>query len=192
MRGRARSDALTARRLTRLGHTVAEAENGKIGLDMLREAWTAGEERYDLLLLDNSMPVMSGVDVIRASLSTDSTLIGPGEVRRIGLKTYCCGASGNALLSDQQEFLDAGLDRMLTCVGARTASCSLCPSKPLLERNVRDVLDEALQRRAERLRLTRPTAPRMASIASTLESAARSRSGSKDSPSPSPPPPPSS
>ena len=83
---------------------------------MLREAWAAGDDRYDLLLLDNSMPVMSGVDVIRASLLNESKLIGPGEVRRIGLTTYCCGASGNALLSDQQEFLDAGLDRMLTCV----------------------------------------------------------------------------
>ena len=53
-------------------------------------------------------------------------------------------------------------------------------SKPLLERNVRDVLDEATQRRRDRLKLTRPSAPRMPSIGSTLESGEQ----------PQPPPPP--
>jgi CheY-like chemotaxis protein len=52
--------ALTARMLGKLGqHEVAEAEDGQEAVDAL------AAERYDLLLLDLSMPRLSGLDVVR-------------------------------------------------------------------------------------------------------------------------------
>jgi len=51
---------------------------------------------------------------------------------------FVVGVTGNALLSDQEEYLDAGADRVLT--------------KPVLERNLKDMLiiaDEKRNRREE-------------------------------------------
>lgn len=45
--------------LERDGHTVAEAINGRIGVDM------AAAERFDLILMDLNMPVMGGLEACR-------------------------------------------------------------------------------------------------------------------------------
>ncbi|MCW2793037.1 MAG: mprA 3 [Nocardioides sp.] len=51
---------LTTRMLNKLGHDdVDEAEDGQEAVDAL------GAKRYDLLLLDMSMPRLSGIDVVR-------------------------------------------------------------------------------------------------------------------------------
>ena len=51
---------LTTRMLTKLGHQeVDEAEDGQEAVDAL------AAKRYDLLLLDLSMPRLSGLDVVR-------------------------------------------------------------------------------------------------------------------------------
>ncbi|MEN9630107.1 MAG: hypothetical protein RJA10_3335 [Pseudomonadota bacterium] len=49
---------LLARNLQLQGHTVASADNGRLALEMLRK------ERYDLLLLDITMPEMDGFQVL--------------------------------------------------------------------------------------------------------------------------------
>jgi class 3 adenylate cyclase len=49
---------LLARNLELQGHSVAYAENGRVGLDRLRS------ERFDLLLLDMEMPEMNGFEVL--------------------------------------------------------------------------------------------------------------------------------
>jgi len=116
---------LMTRMITRIGHEVICAEDGEIALNLLREAWTQHDEtRYDIVFLDNYMPRLSGVECVR-------------EVRRIGLRVFICGVTGNALKEDQEEYLAAGVDKVLT--------------KPVLERNVRAAIEEARQR-AEELR----------------------------------------
>ena len=55
-----------SRYLSRLGHTVAIAENGQQALEML------GMQRFDLVLLDIIMPVMDGFDLL-AQLKTHKT-----------------------------------------------------------------------------------------------------------------------
>jgi CheY-like chemotaxis protein len=49
---------MLSRRLVRLGHTIAVAENGRVALEMLRA------EAFDLVLLDVMMPVMNGFQVL--------------------------------------------------------------------------------------------------------------------------------
>jgi len=63
---------------------------------------------------------MSGLDAV-------STL------RRRGRKDLVVGVTGNALLSDQQDYLDMGVDRVLT--------------KPVLERSLKGMLAMAADRR---------------------------------------------
>jgi CheY-like chemotaxis protein len=50
---------MLSRRLVRLGHTVAVAENGRDALEILRA------EAFDLVLLDVMMPVMNGYQVLQ-------------------------------------------------------------------------------------------------------------------------------
>ena len=54
---------LLTRNLELQGHSVASAENGRVGLEMLRR------ERFDLLLLDIEMPEMNGFEVLEQLVS---------------------------------------------------------------------------------------------------------------------------
>jgi len=56
---------LLTRALEQNGHEVSNAENGKIGLEMLRA------KPYDVLLLDIDMPEMNGFEVLEALLHDD-------------------------------------------------------------------------------------------------------------------------
>ncbi|KAF9454382.1 hypothetical protein P691DRAFT_797172 [Macrolepiota fuliginosa MF-IS2] len=149
--------ALMKRILTRLGCHVSVAENGEVALEMIlgrrislptstpssdyskREAkpileqeitpgstsastptGTPDEHKYAVVFLDNQMPVMSGLKVVE-------------KLRELGRGDFVVGVTGNALLTDQQEYLDAGVDKVLT--------------KPVLERSLRDVLQAADERR---------------------------------------------
>ena len=47
------------------GYRVDTAENGEDGWHALLNAVKSGPESYDLLITDNSMPKLSGVDLIR-------------------------------------------------------------------------------------------------------------------------------
>ena len=113
---------LMSRMLTRFGCRVSTAENGDIALELIlgnshsrmtpssedtgcgglsMEAMsTAGAEeyKYAIVFLDNQMPVMSGLDVVR-------------RLREMGRRDFVVGVTGNALLSDQQEYLHAGADQ---------------------------------------------------------------------------------
>lgn len=79
--------------LEREGHSVEGAGGGSEALERLRRA------RFDLVILDRAMPLMSGIEVL-------------GEVRRDpalrGLKVLMCTAAG--LMSDVDEALSAGAD----------------------------------------------------------------------------------
>ena len=119
---------LMSRMLTRLGCRVTTAENGEIALELIlngasqqqRETpssedtgsgglsldgvagtgmGTGAEEcRYAVVFLDNQMPVLSGLEAV-------------AKLRSLGRRDFVVGVTGNALLSDQQEYLEAGVDQ---------------------------------------------------------------------------------
>ncbi|KAH7316420.1 hypothetical protein B0J17DRAFT_687075 [Rhizoctonia solani] len=147
---------LMTRMLTRLGCTVENAENGQIALDMLLAplptpqsqrtqssagfpsplsvsmeqstaasgapsgGWEYGESKYDIVFLDNHMPICSGVEVAR-------------RLRQLDRKDFVVGVTGNALTEDQQEYLQAGANHVLT--------------KPVLEKSLKAMLVLADERR---------------------------------------------
>ncbi|CDO68388.1 hypothetical protein BN946_scf184815.g35 [Trametes cinnabarina] len=137
---------LMSRMLTRLGCRVTTAENGEVALELILTGQTqratpssedtgsaglsyeavgpaagASEEcRYAVVFLDNQMPVMSGLEAV-------------SKLRQMGRKDFVVGVTGNALLSDQQEYLDAGVDHVLT--------------KPVLEKSLKSMLAIADERR---------------------------------------------
>jgi CheY-like chemotaxis protein len=92
-------DALTrtmmTRLLTRLGCKVSTAENGEMALEMVL---SGSGGRFAVVFLDNQMPVMSGLSMV-------------AKLRKAGRKDFVVGVTGNALLSDQEEYLEAGVDR---------------------------------------------------------------------------------
>jgi osomolarity two-component system sensor histidine kinase SLN1 len=100
-------DALTrtmmSRMLTRLGCTVSTAENGEIALEMVLSSHNG---RFAVVFLDNQMPVMSGLSMV-------------AKLRKAGRKDFVVGVTGNALLSDQEEYLEAGVDRCVLYVYLR-------------------------------------------------------------------------
>jgi len=107
-------DALTrtlmTRMLSRLGCKVSTAENGSAALEMVLGDYGG---RFAVVFLDNQMPVMSGLSMV-------------SKLREAGRSDFVVGVTGNALLSDQEEYLEAGVDKVLT--------------KPVRERNLKSVL----------------------------------------------------
>ncbi|KAF8892172.1 hypothetical protein BD779DRAFT_1784373 [Infundibulicybe gibba] len=136
---------LMKRILTRLGCHVSTAENGEIALEMIlgpnylhnftpssdasrnlgpileqeRATYTT-EGKYAVVFLDNQMPVLSGLKAVE-------------KIRDLGRKDFVVGVTGNALLDDQKEYLEAGVDYVLT--------------KPVLEKSLKDMLVLADERR---------------------------------------------
>lgn len=128
---------LMSRLLARLGVTVTCAENGAVALDLILstncspsksdqqpsirgdgspEPSAHTDNKYDIIFLDNQMPVMTGLEVIQ-------------KLRSLGRSDFVVGVTGNALLSDQEEYLEAGVNRVLT--------------KPVHERNLKTALNAA-------------------------------------------------
>jgi len=119
---------LMERSLRRMGCTVDTAENGKVALEMIastsqvRSNWSGMSGSYDIVFLDNQMPVMSGLDAVTT-------------LRSFRRGDLVIGVTGNALLSDRQEFLSAGADHVLT--------------KPVFEGNLVEVIRVAQERRLQ-------------------------------------------
>ncbi|TDL23697.1 hypothetical protein BD410DRAFT_720943 [Rickenella mellea] len=133
---------LMKRMLVRLGCRVSTAENGAVALELIMTGTaTPSSEyqlnglapeptpplprpeegpRYEVVFLDNQMPVLSGLDTV-------------AKLRQAGKTDFVVGVTGNALLADQQEYLDAGVDYVIT--------------KPVFERNLKSMLAIALDRR---------------------------------------------
>ena len=111
---------LMKRMLQRLGCVVSTAENGQIAYDLITgDGRTPGSDagevpgpmtpvgtpiqpnfdgpRYELIFLDNQMPVLSGLDLVR-------------KLRELGRRDFVVGVTGNALRSDQEEYQEAGVD----------------------------------------------------------------------------------
>ncbi|EEB99518.1 hypothetical protein MPER_00793 [Moniliophthora perniciosa FA553] len=138
--------------LTRMGCHVSVAENGEIALrtilgttfspSLLKTMsfdpvgsegyFGAGDElelprnresldtsRFAVVFLDNQMPSVSGIQAVQI-------------LRHKGRRDFIVGLTGNALIPDQEEYLRAGVDHVLT--------------KPVWEAQLREVLRQASQR----------------------------------------------
>lgn len=115
---------LMRRMLERNGCVVSEAENGQVASQMIlgsRYEFVQGiggsvnfrlvddttaattatgvleVPQYALVFLDNQMPVMSGLMTVKT-------------LRKLHRREYVVGLTGNALQTDQDEFLEAGVD----------------------------------------------------------------------------------
>ncbi|MGA2418754.1 MAG: response regulator [Candidatus Acidiferrum sp.] len=86
---------LAMRLLEKMGHEVALAVNGKQATEMVER------ERFDVVLMDIQMPVMSGLEathIIRASRNP--------QVRRLPIVAM----TANAMAGDAEKYLEAGMD----------------------------------------------------------------------------------
>lgn len=89
---------LMSRMLSRLGHCVTTVDNGKKAVDLILE--NAADSPFDIVFLDNQMPIMTGVEAVAA-------------LRQAGNDTYVVGCTGNALREDQDEYLSSGANAII-------------------------------------------------------------------------------
>ena len=108
------------------------------------------ESKFAIVFLDNQMPVMSGVEMVRKlrKLGRKDLVVGvtgefysispllPSPMHVCGDLITRAGFVGNALLPDQEEYLEAGVDYILT--------------KPVREESVRKMLAMADERKRAR------------------------------------------
>jgi CheY-like chemotaxis protein len=80
--------------LKKWGHTVVLAQNGQEAVDLF------ARQRWDVILMDMQMPVMGGLEATR--------LIRAAEV--VGTRTPIIAMTANAMDSDRQACLQAGMD----------------------------------------------------------------------------------
>ncbi|KAJ7781948.1 histidine kinase [Mycena maculata] len=120
---------LMTRMLERMGCRVVTAENGEVALQRIVGLHSpasssasaeqpgievvSAEPRFAVIFLDNQMPKLSGVKLVE-------------RLRQLGRTDFVVGVTGNALLTDQKEYLDAGADHVLT--------------KPVLEASLKSML----------------------------------------------------
>jgi CheY-like chemotaxis protein len=115
---------LMTRMLQRLGADVSNAENGQSALDAI------ATNDFDVVFLDNQMPLMSGVEAVRV-------------LRARGSQLFVVGCTGNALEEDQHEYRSAGADAILP--------------KPVHQQDMEAKLVEARERK--RVRESAPSSP---------------------------------
>lgn len=88
--------------LSLLQCSVLGAENGRVAVDFFADAIENGQaEPFDLVLMDGSMPVMSGLEAT-------------AHLRAHGIKVPVLAVTGNALQEDVTSFLAAGAQHVLT------------------------------------------------------------------------------
>ncbi|KAF7309918.1 hypothetical protein MIND_00364100 [Mycena indigotica] len=105
---------LMTRMLERLGCRVSSAENGEVALQKILAEDSSpvqssasaeppplvtGEPKFAVVFLDNQMPKLSGVKLVE-------------RLRAMKRTDFVVGVTGNALLTDQQEYLEAGADHI--------------------------------------------------------------------------------
>jgi len=100
------------------------------------------ESKFAVVFLDNQMPVLSGVEMVR-------------KLRGLGRKDLIVGVTGNALLPDQEEYLAAGADQcvyypLLIFRVNRVMTSNSILTKPVREENLRSMLLVADEQRKSR------------------------------------------
>ena len=92
---------LAVRLLTKVGHNVTVAENGRAAVD----SWLA--ERPDLILMDMQMPVMDGVEATQLIRQHEAA----GD---LAPPTPIIALTANAMSSDREKCLQAGMNDFLS------------------------------------------------------------------------------
>ncbi|CAK9270199.1 unnamed protein product [Sphagnum jensenii] len=91
--------------LRRLGATTHEASNGKEALEAVMIRVQGGERSFHCILMDCQMPVMDGYEACMALRAFENE----------GIQRTCIIAlTANAMASDEQKCLNAGMDAFLT------------------------------------------------------------------------------
>ncbi|KAJ7028442.1 hypothetical protein C8F04DRAFT_1398958 [Mycena alexandri] len=111
---------LSAKLLTKLGCVVHTAKDGQECVNMVLGAVP---HTYDLICLDNFMPVMTGEDAVK-------------EIRAHAREDFVVGCTGNALTEDQESYREAGVDEVMV--------------KPVMIHDFKRMIQLARQRRLER------------------------------------------
>ena len=83
--------------LKRWGHEVQVADNGQIALDLLAHS------KFDVILMDMMMPVMDGLEATQRFRASE-----------VGPRTPIVALTANAMESDRQRCMDAGMDDYLS------------------------------------------------------------------------------
>ncbi len=91
---------LAIRLLSKAGHTVDAASNGKQALEMALEQWRNGTP-YEVILMDMQMPVMDGYEATT-------------ELRNAGYNLPVIALTANAMASDREKCIAAGCDDFAT------------------------------------------------------------------------------
>ncbi|CAM6049744.1 unnamed protein product [Sphagnum compactum] len=91
--------------LRRLGATTHEASNGKEALEAVMIRVQGGERSFHCILMDCQMPVMDGYEACMALRAFENE----GKQR-----TCIIALTANAMASDEQKCLNAGMDAFLT------------------------------------------------------------------------------
>jgi len=112
---------LISKMLARLGHTVTLAENGQEALDILDEK---PEGTFDLVLLDNQMPVMSGLEAAKRVRAR-------GDSKG---KTPIIALTADVLTEQREAFQNVGMNGFV--------------SKPISIDKLRFEIDRAMQNKA--------------------------------------------
>ncbi|KAF7364710.1 Histidine kinase domain-containing protein [Mycena venus] len=111
--------ALYSKLLTKLGCVVHTAENGRECVDMVLGI----DHTYDMVCLDNFMPVMTGDAAVK-------------EIRSNGRDDFVVGCTGNALTEDQIKYRESGVDDVVV--------------KPVMIHDFKRLIQLAHQRRLEK------------------------------------------
>eukprot|EP01031_Cornospumella_fuschlensis_P026290 gene26290-31757_t len=89
---------LLAMLLVKKGIDVHFAESGKHCVDTVE---SLGLDFFDIIFMDNTMPIMTGIEATR-------------ELRRKGFRHLILGVTGNSMIDELNDFLNAGTDIVIT------------------------------------------------------------------------------
>ncbi|MDR0464597.1 MAG: transporter substrate-binding domain-containing protein [Treponema sp.] len=87
--------------LARVGLNTVIAENGKIGLDMIKERKFNGEKQFDLILMDMHMPVMDGFEA-------------SSEITKLNLGIPLVAMTANIMTEDLEVYKASGMPDCLS------------------------------------------------------------------------------
>ncbi|CAG7850778.1 Hybrid signal transduction histidine kinase J [Serendipita indica DSM 11827] len=97
---------LAVRILEKYGHTVEIAENGSVALNKFKERWQRAGNRFDVILMDVSMPFMGGMEA--------TELIRAYEAEHHLERTPIIALTAHAMIGDRERCLQAGMDDHIT------------------------------------------------------------------------------
>jgi signal transduction histidine kinase/ligand-binding sensor domain-containing protein/ActR/RegA family two-component response regulator len=95
---------LISRMLSKQGHCVTIAENGRLALELLEQNTNPA---FDLILMDIQMPEMGGVEATRAIRKREQQQSQPGEKAP---HIPIIALTAHAMKGDRERFLKAGMD----------------------------------------------------------------------------------